>query len=409
MIFFAKIKKYKTLLMILIINLFASFSWNNDSLPVFSHTENFAFCNNKLIEFHEGQRRDYWVLYNYIRANKEFNCNESVTYTTLGDITFLDNLQPLIERWKGPVSVAIYAPGDDFEDVIETILYYKDCSNSKLISDFCTFHIIFDMNHFPKNIPHHETLLTRSGNCDLPIKSLISSNSTYRHQHHLVFPINLARNVARISASTHFVFASDIELYPSPNLIEAFLEMIKRNEGELQKSGPRVFSVPVFEIYPNNSLPETKKELVSLINLGKVISFHDKLCPICHKIPNFNEWKNAEILPGMNIFHVAKRVPPHKKWEPIYIGTNDDPLYDEDLSWEGNADKMEQMYKLCLMDYDFFILDTPFLIHKPGIKTKVDRKKEKPSSKVNAQLKHIMKTIVPKIEMEFGKRIGCSY
>ena len=48
-----------------------------------------------------------------------------------------------------------------FKDVIETILYYKDCSNSKLISDFCTFHIIFDMNHFPKNIPHHETLLTR--------------------------------------------------------------------------------------------------------------------------------------------------------------------------------------------------------------------------------------------------------
>ena len=75
----------------------------------------------------QGQRGDYWVLYNYIRANKEFNCNESVTYTTLGDITFLDNLPTLIERWKGPVSVAIYAPGEDFEAKMDAE------SNSKIL------------------------------------------------------------------------------------------------------------------------------------------------------------------------------------------------------------------------------------------------------------------------------------
>jgi len=185
--------------------------------------------------------------------------------------------------------------------------------------------------------------------------------------------------------------------------------MIKRNEGELQKPGPRVFPVPVFEIYPNNSLPTTKEELIHQLNARTMISFHDQLCPWCHRIPRLNDWRKVKIEPGMNIFHVAKRVPPHQKWEPFYIGTNDDPLYDEELSWEGNGDKMEQMYKLCLIDYDFFILDTPFLIHKPGIKTKKDRKNEKPASTMNAQLRLIKKTIVPKIEKEFGKRIGCSY
>merc|ERR1719394_1787090 len=94
----------------------------------------------------------------------------------------------------------------------------------------------------------------------------ISKEATYRYQKGLVYPINLGRNVARISAATHFVFPSDIELYPSPNLIEHFLDMIKRNEGELQKPGRRVFPVPVFEIYPNHSLPETKEELVSMLD-----------------------------------------------------------------------------------------------------------------------------------------------
>ena len=45
----------------------------------------------------------------------------------------------------------------------------------------------------------------------------------------------------------------------------------------------------------------------------------------------------------MNINFVGKRHPPFHHWEPIYIGTNEDPLYDERLSWEGRADKMTQV------------------------------------------------------------------
>ena len=29
-----------------------------------------------------------------------------------------------------------------------------------------------------------------------------------------------------------------------------------------------------------------------------------------------------------------------RHWEPIFIGTKRDPLYDERLTWEGRADKM---------------------------------------------------------------------
>ena len=88
------------------------------------------------------------------------------------------------------------------------------------------------------------------------------------------------------------------------------------------------------------------------------------MCDKCHNIPKANEWQQAEIKPGLDIFHVGKRVYPYHHWEPIYIGTNEEPWYDERLTWEGRADKMLQGFKLCLLDYEFHILDNAFLIHR---------------------------------------------
>ena len=180
----------------------------------------------------------------------------------------------------------------------------------------------------------------------------------------LDYPVNIARNVARATAATHFVFPSDIELYPSPNLIKAFLDMIRRNDAQLQGTSPKVFVNSIFEIAENHSLPNNKAHLVELLKTKVVIPFHQNVCPTCHNIPRAAEWQQAEIKPGMNIFHVGKRVHPHQHWEPIYIGTNKEPWYDERLTWEGRADKMAQGYKLCLLDYEFHILDNAFLIHR---------------------------------------------
>lgn len=50
----------------------------------------------------------------------------------------------------------------------------------------------------------------------------------------------------------------------------------------------------------------------------------------------------------MGISHIGKRVGYFVHWEPIYIGTHNDPHYDERLSWEGKSDKMTQVRKLDL-------------------------------------------------------------
>ena len=52
---------------------------------------------------------------------------------------------------------------------------------------------------------------------------------------------------------------------------------------------------------------------------------------------------NIIISVPMDTFQVGKRRAKFKNWEPIFIGTHEDPLYDERLTYEGRADKMTQV------------------------------------------------------------------
>ena len=62
----------------------------------------------------------------------------------------------------------------------------------------------------------------------------------------------------------------------------------------------------IFEIANLHLLPNNKSHLVELLKAKVVIPFHKKVCARCHAIPNAGGWQEAEIKPGMDIFHVGK-------------------------------------------------------------------------------------------------------
>lgn len=65
-----------------------------------------------------------------------------------------------------------------------------------------------------------------------------------------------------------------------------------------------------------------------------------------------------------------------------------------------------QGYALCVLDYDFLILDNAFLVHRPGIKVyKKDARRDMLTAKTN-QL--IRKIIVPELKVLYGTRKGCA-
>ncbi|XP_053600989.1 beta-1,4-glucuronyltransferase 1-like [Plodia interpunctella] len=379
------------------------------SETTYSRLRSLLACKDRYFLPEQLQRGEYWVLKNYIRAEHgELECHETITYTTHAGYEFLDNVLPLVERWLAPVSLAIHAPGTDLAPTVDSIRYLRDCLSTDVIKQYVTFHIFIPNKHIPENIPDPSKFLATSYNCTLsPPYMNVNVSDTYMKQKKILYPVNVARNIARDAALTHFILPSDIELYPSPNLVPKFLNMIARNASPLNKStNPRVFPISLFEVAANVQVPSTKTELQAMLEKKIAIPFHKFVCQTCHNLPQGQQWMKAPETSQMDVFHIGKREGKYVHWEPIFIGTHQDPHYDDRLSWEGKKDKMTQGYILCVKNYDFMILNNAFLIHKPGIKHyKKDTRREYLASKQTFFVKNV---IMPELRKLFGTKTGCA-
>lgn len=67
------------------------------------------------------------------------------------------------------------------------------------------------------------------------------------------------------------------------------------------------------------------------------------LCPHCQRFPGLTRWMIRPDPDRVRPLIVTRREYPHHRWEPVFIGTRDDPLYTEEMSWEGKQDKMAQV------------------------------------------------------------------
>ncbi len=244
----------------------------------------------------------YVLLKNYIPAEAVFWGNESVTYTTHSDPTFLDNLVPLVKRWRGPVSLAIYCPGTDYDLALKAAAFYRHCVQdddaSILIRKYVTFHFFFEAKHNPELLFTGDDVWQRlSPDCNQRPPVEEDNYLTFRRTHNLTYPVNVARNLARTSAMTHFVLPSDIELYPNPGLIPAFLNMLNSSITKdnttatlLARPNPKVFVTSIFEIEEGQEVPDTKAALLDLLAQKIAIPFHKRMCSQCHRIPDARNW-----------------------------------------------------------------------------------------------------------------------
>lgn len=124
-------------------------------------------------------------------------------------------------------------------------------------------------------MPKFNEVLDQPYKCSLPSPFVnITWKNSYRTQNNLLYPVNVGRNIARDAAMTHFILASDIELYPNPGITQRFLEMIARNGPPLQRENPRVFPLSIFEVDSSSKVPWNKTDLQKQFETGKAIQFH---------------------------------------------------------------------------------------------------------------------------------------
>lgn len=179
-----------------------------------------------------------------------------------------------------------------------------------------------------------------------PQRSTDGEAQNVRVAKNLAYPINVLRNVARLSAPTRHVLASDIELYPSIHIVSMFTDLWTRMAAGqvplVNQSRPHVFVLPIFEVDGSSTPPETKSQLAVMLKSGKAIFFHKWVCDSCQNFVNRDKWIGETADSNkLNIFRKTQRKQSY--WEPLYIGTNNEPLYEERLSWNGKRDKMSQV------------------------------------------------------------------
>uniref|UniRef100_A0A1E1XPP9 Putative glycosyltransferase n=2 Tax=Amblyomma TaxID=6942 RepID=A0A1E1XPP9_AMBSC len=347
-------------------------------------------AGNKVNSFSPKRSDKYVIQEDFILSDVSVLFDESVTLTTQATHEFLQHVPVLCSRWQGPVSVAVFAPGTDYAVVMDKIAFLRRCDDP-CVSANVTWHIVYDVDHEPPAAvvvnSSADFLQSWNGSCSSDVMG--RDYMEFRKMHKMTYPINVLRNVARRRARTRYVLASDIELYPSANIIPRFLTLVaeRRRRNATEARAPQVFVLPIFEVQSKQRPPLTKRVLLQMLHNKTAIFFHKWVCDQCQKFPKREEWieRVPEDDDALDVLTTTKRDRTKRSWEPIYIGTNDDPFYAEELTWEGKRDKMSQSYELCLRGYDFHILDNAFLVHAPGIKTIIasEERRRVPYVKVN--------------------------
>ena len=225
-----------------------------------------------------------------------------VTLVTQGDVINARAFLPqLVERWQGPISLALFARNSSQVDAsLEFIAQIRRCQ--ELTRQYVSFHLVFPLveSRTPGSKSRRKNLKTISVSpsssssthrrdpkeCqkfrDNIIKSKRQLESNLNYDNH-VYPVNLLRNVARKRVMTEFSFVTDIDMLPSAGLRMKFQkfardkQLDKSEGGDAKKS---VFVVPAFES-KNGEAPRTKKELLNLIDKYQVRPFYFDLCWKC--------------------------------------------------------------------------------------------------------------------------------
>ncbi|KAL1506705.1 hypothetical protein ABEB36_006018 [Hypothenemus hampei] len=301
------------------------------------------------------------ILYNAVEAHNISDVPQ-VTYATHMTANYAYFILELLKRWEGLISVAAFVPDLDSALYMEQITQYCYCEpEMHRVSIHLVTHKLLafskkDMNFF------------RPDNCI--VKDSLKIGTFKDFDDTIIYPINVVRNVARTSALTTFVLVSDVELMPSKGLISKFLGMIKNyNKTDVKE----VYALPLFEVEKTATVPDSKDQLLKLLNANQAVYYHEKSCPQCQKFPEIEEWLTNGYSDEIRPFIKVKRQGAFFRWDPVFIGTNADPLYSEKLSWEGLYDKIIHSLEMCLQDYNYTILDNAFLCHWPGIKQESDQ------------------------------------
>ncbi|KAL8590087.1 hypothetical protein ACOMHN_034318 [Nucella lapillus] len=286
---------------------------------------------NVITEMHERVKNSYrldksgtyHVIDNFVTSEHVVLENaHDITLVTQCSSSHLHHLVEMSERWKGPVSVAVFTYDDDFAHTVDAILHHHFCSDS--VFKYVTFHLVFPISRTPKDLGSAAKAAETRLTCSQPPR--VPAHANYAIEG-IEYPHNVLRNLAINYVQTRYVFVVDVDMLPSEDLHPLFQKFLARLESRNGTSLKTAYVVPSFELKQGSSVPSSKEDLLRAWSSLSVRPFYSQLCAKCQRPTDFDRWKNVESrASGLDVAYSVEWKDP---WEPFYISRASLPLYDE--------------------------------------------------------------------------------
>lgn len=225
------------------------FGCNNTNINVLKHQQLVKSLNKSDVcydfrraEVNVYRTHLYYVTYKYSPEENDVTLVSQLSIDRLYMIEYLAN------RWKGPISLALYISDSEVQQFLNFITKSSILSSRTNIG----YHVVYREEKF--------------------------------------YPINHLRNIALESVNTSYVFLVDIDLIPNPRLYTYLKQMLATVKHESKKA----FVVPAFEsLLYRIDLPSNKAELIKLLDLGMITSFRYQIWPQGHRPTDYQKWRTA--------------------------------------------------------------------------------------------------------------------
>lgn len=300
----------------------------------------------------------------------------------------------MVHHWTGPVSVALYAAGDEWPLVQAYVRYLRRCYAP--VRERVAFHAAFPADRLPESSPDQLMEILGSEahlDCFRPepsLKELMRQRTPesvrWRMRHG--YPQNHMRNLARKACQTEYVFLVDVDVVPSLGLAQGLNDFLLKAKctapsvgpappvlpktrgaghgpppGQQQQQQPQcAYVIPTFELDERVRFPRNKSDLIRLAGKGLARPFHHKVFIYNQFATNFSRWQSEHDADSAAV-HVAYNVTNFEfLYEPFYVARDTMPPHDERFMGYGYT-RNTQVYEMFVAGVQFQVLSPAFSVH----------------------------------------------
>ncbi|XP_028399595.1 beta-1,4-glucuronyltransferase 1-like [Dendronephthya gigantea] len=356
----------------------------------------------------EDKSGEYYVHKNFIRAENASSFTEVVLAShCTGD--HLHHLVSLSDIWQGPLSIAVFVPGRSLESTLTTLYILYACFTK--IRQKTTVHLVHPVNAL-LNEQDLMFLIRKSGEikakCSRALKQIKNANKNLgkNYDKKVEYPNNLLRNIAKHGVEGRYSLVVDIDMIPNQALYTDFMIFATENnlfvDGNSFYSDKSVFVLPAFEVRSKGAdyMPKDKRELVNLLDEGKVRPFYYDICRKCQRPTDYERWQSfVNYDKDMDVGYEIEWQDP---WEPFFISPKSAPDYDERFRQYG-FNRISHACELHIAGYQYFVLDRGFLLHR-GFKNKESFHKTK--NEENNKNRMLFRTFKTELKDKYPKSLN---